>query len=178
MLVPPGRVAPLIKRNTPFPIEVKRLGKTSKDNQRVMVMPLYEGEHATAKNNSLLGELHLSDLEARKEGEDIVQITLRVNRKGDITASAVDKTTKAEASIKIDRKKNITDGMIDILGQEVANIPKASELECPPKKRKYDSATPLLNQIYMRFDESLPTVFTINKLMEDIQAELDIFEQV
>lgn len=93
----PRIVKTVIKRNTPYPIQVVRVGKTNSDHQRSMMMPLYEGEHLTAERNNFLGMLTLVGLDDRKKGEVLVDISLIIDRKGELTATATDRKTKAAA---------------------------------------------------------------------------------
>lgn len=171
----PGKVKTVIKRNTSYPIQVMRVGKTNTDHQRTMMMPLYEGEHPTAKHNNFLGMLTLIGLEDRKKGDVLVDISLTINRKGELVATAQDRKTKAAAAITIERKKNIRCGEIGLLTEVIKTLPKASEIHSP-KKVKEDLKSKghsLYRPTSMYFDDAIPSVYPENPWSEHLE-ELEI----
>lgn len=94
----PGFIYTFIKRNTPYPTEKTRLGKTSVVGQKSYVIPIYEGEQKTANGNTHLGTL---TLESGQTKEERIDITLKINIKGELSATAIERTTKRKVEIVI-----------------------------------------------------------------------------
>lgn len=99
----------IIKRNTPYPAEVVRIGQTKEDNRKVMCIHIFEGEHTNPKFNKFLGEVLLSGIVLSKKGATKADIVSKINRQGELSVNATDTKTKSSTSIRIVRPKLFTE---------------------------------------------------------------------
>lgn len=124
-----GRSVQIIKRNTNYPTEGKTYGRTSKENQTRVKIPLLEGEQAKSNENRLLGTLILDGLTPSPKGNETVRIIVKIDEKGNISANAIDKKTKNEKSITIERAHEFTREQISEMINTVALLRKSIETQ-------------------------------------------------
>lgn len=122
---------PVIKRNTPYPIEKKVNGRTTKNNQAKAKIVIYEGEQWAEKDNEKLGVLMVDGLTASSKGKEVVDICLKINDKGIISATAVDRRTKNEWNINIDKPQHITEEQLLEMQKSVTQLRKVAEEDYP-----------------------------------------------
>lgn len=129
ILIPPvpGTFSCYIKRNSPYPIEVTRLGRTHIDFQENMVIPIFEGE--TSDSSNRIGKLVLK-VTPRKKNLTKALLTVKIDRNGEITAKAVERGTDNTVSTTIKRKQKHTHEEIDALKTEMVKIFKW-RIQCP-----------------------------------------------
>lgn len=84
----------VIERNTQYPTEKVIYGKTTKNNQVKATITIFEGEHETKDENEVLGSMTLKELTPSPKGNETIEISLKLNDKGIISATAVDQRTK------------------------------------------------------------------------------------
>lgn len=80
-----GKVRSVIKRSTAYPTEVTRKCQTGADNQPEMCISIYEGEQTDSKLSTYLGRMVLKGIDAAPKGEGKCEITLKLNRIGEIS---------------------------------------------------------------------------------------------
>lgn len=103
---------PVIKKNSSYPIEKVIQGKTKRDNQTNAKIIIFEGEQKTMDANQILGSMTLRGLTASSKGGEIIDISLKLNDKGMISARAIDRRTKLEENINIDKPQRFTENEI------------------------------------------------------------------
>ncbi|KDQ18016.1 hypothetical protein BOTBODRAFT_185417 [Botryobasidium botryosum FD-172 SS1] len=96
-----GAFTPFIKRNTTVPTKKSEIISTSADNQPSMFIKVFEGEHARAKDNYLLGKFELSDIPPAPRGVPQIEVTFDLDANGILNVSASDKTTGKSNRITI-----------------------------------------------------------------------------
>ncbi|WVZ56466.1 hypothetical protein U9M48_006989 [Paspalum notatum var. saurae] len=92
-----GAMTVLIPRNTTIPAKKERLFSTCSDNQDSVLVRVYEGEQATARDNYLLGRFELSGIQPAP--------TFEIDENGVLNVSAEDKTTGQKNEITISSDK-------------------------------------------------------------------------
>lgn len=105
----------VIERNTQYPTEKVIYGKTIKNNQVKATITIFEGEHESKDENEVLGSMTLKELTPSPKGNETIKISLKLNDKGIISATAVDQRTKKAEMIRIDRPELFTKDEIENL---------------------------------------------------------------
>lgn len=123
----------LLMRNTPYPIKKSFHGSTRKDNQSRVEITLFEGEHPDAKHNNILGTLVLQNITLSPKGGEIFDITIEVNAAGVISATAIDRRTKQDQHITIERSQLLTEKSIVEMADTVAHLREAVDKKCVAK---------------------------------------------
>lgn len=137
----------IIKRNTAYPTQVTRIGKTHEDNQIGMKIPIYEGEHSNPKFSKFLGSMILKGINFGAKGAELVDITLSINRKGELKAKVTDRKTKATANIDIVRPRQFKENDIIKMKDEISKLEMPNETHSPTAVKK-------LKRVVLAYDEN------------------------
>ncbi|KAI1696935.1 hsp70 protein [Ditylenchus destructor] len=97
-----GEMDFFIKRNTSIPTKTSKTFTTDIDNTQSLLLPVYEGESAMAKDNNLLGKLELSGI---PRGVSQIEVTFDIDANGILNVSAQDKSTGKQNKITITNTK-------------------------------------------------------------------------
>ncbi|CAG8801180.1 22058_t:CDS:2 [Gigaspora margarita] len=92
-----GVMTPIIKRNTKVPIKKSEIISTYSDNQPNLLIQVYEGEHARAKDNNLLGKFELTSITPAPRGVSAVDKT---NGRSNEITTTFDKDRLSKEEIK------------------------------------------------------------------------------
>jgi len=109
------RFTRLILRNTPVPTEKKFSLSTTKDNQRILRLYLFQGEHGDAVKNEYLGTMLLEDIPPGPAGSHKYELTLRFDEQCKLSMTARDLQTDRMCNVRLDRRWNLSD-VIERLG--------------------------------------------------------------
>ncbi|CAL4938763.1 unnamed protein product [Urochloa decumbens] len=93
-----GVMSLVIPRNTTIPTKKEKVFSTVKDNQRSVLIQVYQGESVSTDENNLLGQFRLDGIERAPRGVPEINVTFDINANGimDMDVSAEDKTTRTK----------------------------------------------------------------------------------
>lgn len=140
---------PIIMRNTAFPCEKQIIGKTRRENQTNAKIVLYEGEHELLTQNRILGTMILRGITPSPIGNELIDIAVRIDEKADVTATAVDRTTKNETRLDIIKTEQFSEEKISQMVNAIAKLKIADELEM---KKEVTSQLESLREKRVKFD--------------------------
>ena len=99
-----GEMVKFIERNTPIPVDaVTKYFTTAIDNQKSVLVQIFEGERIMAKDNNRLGRFQLTDIPPAPKGQPQIKVTFRIDENGILTASAMDMKTFNEKEVIINK---------------------------------------------------------------------------
>jgi L1 cell adhesion molecule like protein len=88
-----GAMSVLVPRNTTIPCLKTNMFSTYRDNQESVLVSIFEGERALCKDNNLLGNFYLSNIQPAKAGVPKIQVTFELDVNGVLHVSAEDQGT-------------------------------------------------------------------------------------
>jgi len=103
-----GTMHVLFHKNQPLPDYKTRTLTTSKDNQKSILLRIYQGESRRVEDNELLGTFVFSGIRSAPRGQVHIEVTFHIDSEGILNLSARDKTTgKSVASaLKLGKRKD------------------------------------------------------------------------
>ena len=110
-----GVMTTLIERNTTIPSEKGEVFSTAADNQSAVDIHVLQGERQFANDNKTLGRFNLTGLPPAPRGIPQIEVTFAIDADGIVNASAKDKATGAEQSIRIEGTGSLSDSDIESL---------------------------------------------------------------
>ena len=114
------KMSVVIQANTSIPTSAKKVFATTEDNQKVVTIEIYQGEHELASRNRRLGRFILGDLEAASRGRTKVEVSFTMDADGILEVTAVEVGTGRAATVTIEASSGLTAEEIANLGQRVA----------------------------------------------------------
>ena len=94
----------LFPKNCPIP-HVRRLTLTnSKDNQKTIMLKIYQGESEIAAENELLGTFVFSGIRKMPRGKVKIDVWLNIDSEGILSLTAKDKETQAPVNVHLKLK--------------------------------------------------------------------------
>ena len=102
-LIVPDCYSVLIRRNTTIPVTKEEIYSTLHPEQDTVAIKIYQGEHISASENTLLGEFRITGLEPERPGE-LAKVTVRfdLDVNGMLKVTARDRHTGQEKDIIIE----------------------------------------------------------------------------
>ncbi|MCB9780156.1 MAG: Hsp70 family protein [Alphaproteobacteria bacterium] len=98
-----GTMHVLFQKNQPLPDYKTRTLTTSKDNQRSIMLRIYQGESRKVAENELLGTFVFSGIRPASKGQVQIEVTFHIDSEGILNLSARDKATgqTVESTLKL-----------------------------------------------------------------------------
>ena len=91
--LPGGRFHPIIARNTSLPATRKYRMVTTKENQKTLELPVFQGEATRAAENSWLGNFKVKELPPGPRGSIAVELTFELSNECLLTITAKEEST-------------------------------------------------------------------------------------
>ncbi len=103
-----GTMHVLFPKNQPLPDYKTRTLTTSKNNQKSILLRIYQGESRRVENNELLGTFVFSGIRQAARGKVHIEVTFHIDSEGILNLSARDKSTgKSVASaLKLGKRRD------------------------------------------------------------------------
>ncbi|TBU34278.1 YBL075Cp-like protein [Dichomitus squalens] len=96
-----GAMTPIIKRHSTVPTKKSQMFTTTSNNQPGVFVQVYEGVHAKAKDNNLVGRFVISGLSQAPRGVPRIEVTFDMDANDRLVVSATDKGSGKSQNISI-----------------------------------------------------------------------------
>ncbi len=94
---------PILERGTVLPASRMKTLSTLADNQREVVVAVYQGEHSTCADNTKLGEYRVKDIPRGRAGEQSVDVRFTYDLNGVLEVESTVKGTGAQTAVVFQR---------------------------------------------------------------------------
>lgn len=141
-----GVATPLIKRNTTIPVSKSQIFSTAADNQPSVDVVIVQGERPMARDNKLLGNFQLTDIEPARAGTPQIEITFNIDANGIMSVKAKDLKTNKENSITIKDSQGLSEEEINRMVKE-AEENKEKDNEIKKQAEIKNKADQLIHQL-------------------------------
>ncbi|KAG8793284.1 ATPase with role in protein import into the ER [Ceratobasidium sp. 428] len=101
-----GVFEPFIRRNTLLPAVFSERFSTIEDNQRSVLIQVFEGEHTMTKDNNLIGQFELTGIPAAARGIPQIDVLFEVDADGILRVEAKEQLTGKSNSIVITSRRS------------------------------------------------------------------------
>ncbi len=112
-----GSFLKLFAKNSEIPAYKSLTLTNSKDNQRSIMLKIYQGESDVAVENELLGTFIFSPIRQAKKGTVKVEVIFHIDSEGILNLSAKDKQTGEAVPANIKTKEGIKKGRVSVTTQ-------------------------------------------------------------
>jgi molecular chaperone DnaK len=133
-----GTMHVLFQKNQPLPDYKTRTLTTSKENQKSIMLRIYQGESRLVSENELLGTFVFSGIRPAAKGQVQIEVTFHIDSEGILNLTARDKETNAtvESTLKLSQGGKPTTKVTSRGGKEE----ESKAVEPPPMLMPVQSA--------------------------------------
>jgi HEAT repeat protein len=117
-----GAVTTLIPRNTTIPTKKSTSFSTTVDNQAEVTVRVVQGERPMARDNVLIGELHLVGIPPARAGVPQIEVTFDIDGNSCIYASAKDRGTGREVQTLLASPYQLSAAQMKVMSRQVASV--------------------------------------------------------
>ena len=96
----------IIPKNTKIPCEKTINYRTIKDNQKKIVLKVYQGEREYSKNNAYLGKFVLNNIPSKIKGDIVINVTFSIDINGVLNIVAIEKSGGIKNTINLNMVYN------------------------------------------------------------------------
>ncbi|MBN1980835.1 MAG: Hsp70 family protein [Chitinivibrionales bacterium] len=121
-----NKFVPVIKRNTPLPVQKSELFYTAIDNQEGVEVSVYQGEREYASQNTHVGKFLISGLSRVPAGNRMI-FTLNLDLNGILEVTAMEKDTGLSKSVKMNPKLSRKQFNLEEARRTIAELESGSE---------------------------------------------------
>jgi molecular chaperone DnaK (HSP70) len=136
----------IIPRNTNIPIKESKMYSNSIDNETKVQIKVYEGEREFTKDNILIGEFELADIDKLPKGSNVIEICFSIDVNGMLTIVANDKLKTNSNSIVVSNKQKKSAYDIAKMVADSEKYKQIDKINCI-KKQKFMSFVDLINSL-------------------------------
>jgi len=84
-----GTVCSVIPKNSEVQTKHKKTFQTTENNQKYVVLEIFEGEHKLAKNNRLIGQFKLEGIPPKPAGVEKIDVFMEIDKEGILHVTGV-----------------------------------------------------------------------------------------
>ena len=181
-------VVPLIERNAMVPISRTKPFTTVADGQKVIRVPVYQGENLRPEGNVLIGEITI-EVPANKAGEEGIDVRFTYDVNGALEVEVTALTTKETRSAVFRNNAGLSEAELKMRFAAMAEIKLHPRDQLPNRvliaraERLYQEhlgeAREALAELLMRFERDLAAQSgrEVERIRRDFALALDRFER-
>ncbi len=113
-----GLFSPMIKRNSPVPLRKTEIFSTAADNQKTMLIKVFQGERAQAEDNRLLGHFIFDGIRPAGRAIPRIEVSFDIDDSGILNVTARDLDTGRRQAVRIEASSGLAEEDVDRLRRE------------------------------------------------------------